>query len=73
MLPSALRYLLDDHVDYNSISNRYSEKITSPTNHSPIIGWVSDGYPIYGPYGYSDPNNTNSVIRRMILSKKRYQ
>ena len=24
--PSALRYLLDDHVDYNSISNRYSEK-----------------------------------------------
>ena len=64
--PPALRYLLDDHVDYNSISNTYSEKITSPANHSPIIGWVSDGYPIYGPYGYSDPTDTNSVIRRMI-------
>ena len=23
-------------------------------NHSPIIGWAYDGYPIYGPYGYSD-------------------
>jgi hypothetical protein len=22
------------------------------TDHSPIIGWSYDGYPIYGPYGY---------------------
>ena len=25
---------------------------TSSTDHSPIIGWSYDGYPIYGPYGY---------------------
>ena len=28
---------------------------------SSIIGWAYDGNPIYGPYGYSDPENRNSV------------
>jgi hypothetical protein len=27
---------------------------------SNIIGWAYDGNPIYGPYGYSDPEDTNS-------------
>ena len=31
--------------------------------HSPIIGWAYDGNPIYGPYGYSDPNDDNSAVR----------
>ena len=26
------------------------------SDHSPIIGWSYDGNPIYGPYGYPDPN-----------------
>ena len=34
--------------------------------HSPIVGWAYDGNPIYGPYGYSDPQDENSPIR--ILS-----
>src|SRR5262249_8044274 len=44
----------------------YSEN-KSPTalKHSPILGWVRDGYPIYGPYGYSNPTNPASGIRRM--------
>ena len=28
--------------------------------HSPIIGWAYDGNPIYGPFGYEDPNDTSS-------------
>lgn len=48
----------------------YSEKIASTFNdlgaeHSPIIGWADDGLPIYGPFGYSDPESINSPIRRM--------
>lgn len=35
-------------------------------SHSPLIGWAYDGNPIYGPYGYSDPKNSNSSIK--ILS-----
>ena len=33
--------------------------------HSPIIGWAYDGNPIYGPFGYSDPNNTSSQIKTL--------
>ena len=28
---------------------------------SNIIGWAYDGNPIYGPYGYSDSENSNSI------------
>lgn len=62
--PTALRYLLDDHVEYHE-NNTYTEKAGIPTHHSPIIGWVSDGYPVYGPYGYADANNSESGIKRM--------
>jgi len=30
---------------------------------SGIIGWAYDGNPIYGPYGYEDPENTNSNVK----------
>ena len=33
--------------------------------HSPIVGWANDGNPIYGGFGFSDPQNTNSAIRAM--------
>jgi hypothetical protein len=64
--PPALRYLLGDHVNYNAGSKTYTEDTNTPTKHSPIIGWMSDGLPLYGPYGYSNPTNPASGIRRMI-------
>ena len=64
--PIGLRYQLGDHVDYNELTNTYSESPTPVTKHSPIVGWASDGLPVYGPYGYSDPNNASSGVRRMI-------
>lgn len=33
------------------------------TVHSPIIGYAFDGYPIYGAYGYSNPNVAGPVRR----------
>ena len=36
--------------------------------HSPIIGWAYDGNPIYGPYGYSDPDDTNSPVKILNTS-----
>ena len=45
----------------------FSERTTG-LHHSAIIGWAFDGYPIYGPYGYSDPNDPNSAITRMESS-----
>lgn len=61
--PIALRYQLGDAVKYDATTKTYSEG--TPTRHSPIIGWATDGLPVYGPYGYSDAMNSASAIRRM--------
>ena len=62
--PPGLRNLVGDSVDYDPVNNTYSENFNG--QHSPIIGWVLDGYPLYGPYGYDDPLDPNSGVRRMI-------
>ncbi|MGZ5566182.1 MAG: YHYH protein, partial [Limisphaerales bacterium] len=64
--PIALRYQLGDHVDFTAANNTYKESTNAPTQHSPIVAWVRDGLPIYGPYGYSNPLDPNSGVRRMI-------
>jgi hypothetical protein len=63
--PIGLRYELGDNALYNSTSNTYSET-TNTLQHSPIIGWAFDGYPLYGPYGYSNPTNPASGVRRLV-------
>ncbi len=35
------------------------------STHSPIIGFAFDGFPIYGPFGYSSPMDNQSSIKRM--------
>lgn len=42
------------------------KKLYTPnaSEHSPILGYMFDGYPLYGPYGYSNANGTGG-IRRM--------
>ena len=64
--PIALRYLLGDHVDLDAASQTYRESSVAPTKHSPILGWMQDGYPLYGPYGFANPTNARSGIRRMV-------
>ena len=64
--PPALRYQLGDHIDFNSATKIYTESTNTPTKHSPILAWTADGYPVYGPYGYSNATNASSGIRRMI-------
>lgn len=62
--PIALRYQLGDNINYNASTHTYSEGST-PTRHSPILGWANDGLPVYGPYGYSSALDASSGIRRM--------
>jgi hypothetical protein len=63
--PIALRYLLGDHVDFDETTRKYRESSTPVTRHSPILGWVRDGFPVYGPYAFSEATNPASPIRRM--------
>ena len=57
----------NNKLEYSIVG--YSTQIGNDTfgdtgsGHSPIIGWAYDGNPIYGPYGYSDPNDDDSAIR----------
>jgi arylsulfatase A-like enzyme len=62
--PPGLRHLLGDSVAYDASTNTYTEAPNG--THSPILGWCRDGLPIYGPYGYSDPTDASSSIRRMV-------
>jgi len=64
--PLALRYLLGDHVTFNEATKKYAEASGTPAFHSPLMGWMRDGLPIYGPYGYSSALNADSGIRRMV-------
>ncbi len=40
------------------------------TRHSPIIGFAFDGFPIYGPYAYTDPTDPTSAIKLLTSSYK---
>jgi hypothetical protein len=64
--PIALRYEVGDHVDFNSTTKAYGESTNAVTKHSPLLGWVRDGYPVYGPHGYANATNPASGVRRMI-------
>jgi hypothetical protein len=36
--------------------------------HSKLLGYCFDGFPIYGPFGYTNPNSSSSGISRMASS-----
>jgi hypothetical protein len=44
----------------------YRSGLDHPNGHSKIIGFALDGYPIYGPYGYSVATDPTSSVVRMI-------
>ncbi len=46
---------------FEDLRNSFNDNDSN--NHSPIIGWAYDGNPIYGPYGYEDPDDTGSRVR----------
>jgi hypothetical protein len=40
--------------------------LTHSSGHSKILGWSLDGYPVYGPYGFNQPLDSNSGVRAMV-------
>ena len=53
---------------WGNVSGFTNGYLDPATNHSKLIGFAADGYPIYGPFGYSNPLNSSSSIIRMISS-----
>ena len=56
-----LQYVVSGYS--NLLKDEFRE---SDTSHSRIIGWAYDGNPIYGPFGYSDPEDLTSPIKRLV-------
>ena len=67
--PVFLRYNLSDNLTKTIVNNTdvYNES-SATKDHSPILGWAYDGNPIYGPYGFNDPNTISSDAVRMTTS-----
>jgi len=53
---------------WGNVSGFTNGYLDPATNHSKIVGFAADGYPIYGPYGYSNPLSSSSSIIRMVSS-----
>lgn len=35
----------------------------NPSQHSPLIGFAYDGFPVYGAYGYANTDGTGGIVR----------
>jgi hypothetical protein len=57
---------------YYNGSNFSGDLFRHADGHSKIVGYAFDGYPIYGPYAYSDFNDPASVVTRMTSSYQLY-
>ncbi len=52
---------------HHHVANSYYS-YSDNTKHSALIGFAWDGFPIYGPYGYTIASDANSGISRMTSS-----
>lgn len=62
-----------DLVEVSDICDTYLADglyVIDSTEHSPLIGYAFDGFPVYGAYGYTDPNDPGSEIKRIQSSYK---
>lgn len=44
---------------------------TDDSNHSPLIGYAFDGFPVYGAYAYTNTNGTGAIKRMETSYRKR--
>ena len=64
--PSAFKYDSNTTNSYSSICNLYDSEglyTINPSQHSPLIGYAYDGFPIYGAYAYTNVNGTGAIAR----------
>ena len=59
--------LINSNAYYSgtSYNNNY---FRHPDGHSKIVGFCFDGYPLYGPYGYTNPTSSASGVSLMTSS-----
>lgn len=61
--PSAFK---NDLTLVSTICNLYDADglyVINPSQHSPLLGFAYDGYPIYGAYAYANADGTGGIVR----------
>lgn len=53
---------------YHGIPNGMIEKISGGKPKVLLVGWAADGFPIYGPWGYSEAKDPNSPLKKLEAS-----
>ena len=53
---------------YHGIPNGLIEKLAGDQKKMVLVGWAADGFPIYGPYAYSEAKNADSAVKKMMPS-----
>ncbi len=67
--PTCLRYQLGDNITLvKTLRTGPVFAESTKHTHSKILGWAYDGFPIYGPYGYSTATDSKSPARRLTSS-----
>ncbi len=61
--PSAFKFDLTVISTVCVIYNSDGLYAIDSTQHSPLIGFAYDGYPIYGAYAYKNANGTGGIVR----------
>lgn len=55
---------------YHALPTGLVEKLSGGQQRVAQVGWAADGFPIYGPWDYTDAKSTNSAVKRMKSSYK---
>ncbi|MBI3874712.1 MAG: YHYH protein [Verrucomicrobia bacterium] len=53
---------------YHAIPTALLDRLAAGKAGPVLVGWAADGFPIYGPWDYSDAKNTNSALKKMKSS-----
>jgi hypothetical protein len=53
---------------YHAIPTALLERISGGQLKMTLLGWAFDGFPIYGPWSYSVPNDSKSALKKMKSS-----
>jgi hypothetical protein len=61
--PSAFKLDIAVTSTVCSLYNSDGLYVIDSTQHSPLLGFAYDGFPVYGAYGYKNVNGTGGIVR----------
>ncbi len=57
--------------EYHNHQNPHCLYDAVPSEHSPLLGFAFDGFPVYGPYSYANTDGNGGIVRMKSSYRKR--